>query len=147
MAENKVFHIHDLYPKDYCFDYEAFAENPDAYAFTPDDIAYLNAMELERYEQQVPMSYYEKRLLRKWVASGHSPRENADSKYICLTGSEDYDFLDVYRMDREIRRDMKGMSRSGQEAYLKEYTGWTDEPADGNPWPEFNPDSEPFVTY
>ena len=146
MAKNKVFNVHDLYPEDYCFDYEAFAADPDAYVFTPDDIAYLNAMELERYEQEVPMSYYEKKLLRKWVASGHSPRENAGSKYICLAGSEPYDFLDVYRMDREIRRNMKGMSRFEQEPYLKEYTGWADETADDNPWPEFDPDSKPFVT-
>ncbi len=74
--------------------------------FTPDDIAYFHAMELERHEQETPMSYYEKRFLRKWVASGHSPRENAGSEYICLTGSEPYGFLDVYRMDREIRQDM-----------------------------------------
>ena len=146
MAKNKVFNVHDLYPEDYCFDYETFAANPDAYVFTPNDIAYLNAMELERYEQEVPMSYYEKKLLRKWVASGHSPRENAGSKYICLAGSEPYDFLDVYRMDREIRRNMKGLSRSEQEAYLKKYTGWADEPADDNPWLEFDPDSKPFVT-
>ncbi len=147
MAENKVFNVHDLYPKDYCFDYKAFEADPEAYVFTPDDIAYLNAMEFERYEREVPMSRYEKGLLRKWVASGHSPRENAGSKYICLTGSEPYDFLDVYRMDREMRRDVKGMSKSELEAYLKEYTGWTDETVDDNPWPEFDPDSEPFVTY
>ena len=133
MAENKVFNVHDLYPKGYCFDYEAFAADPEAYVFTPGDIAYLNAMELERYEREVPMSYYEKRLLRKWVASGHSPCENAGSKYICLTGSEPYGFLDVYRMDREIRRDVKGMSKSEKEAYLKECTGWTDGTVDDNP--------------
>lgn len=133
MAKNKVFNVHNLYPAGYCFDYEAFAADPEAYAFTPDDIAYLNAMELGRYEREVPMSCYEKRLLRKWVASGHSPSENAGSKYICLTGSEAYDFLDVYRMDREIHRDVKGMSKSEQEAYLKEYTGWRDEAVDGNP--------------
>jgi len=133
MAENKVFNIHNLYPKGYCFDYKAFDADPEAYVFTPDDIAYLNAMELARYEREVPMSRYEKGLLRKWVASGHSPQENAGSKYICLTGCEPYDFLDVYRMDREIRRDMKGMNKSEREAYLREYTGWTDTPVDDSP--------------
>ena len=146
MMENKVFNIHDLYPKDYCFDYEAFAANPDAYVFTPDDIAYLNAMELERYEREVPMTSYEKRLLRKWVMSGHSPRENPGSQYICMTGSEPYDFLDVYRMDREIRRAMKGMNQPEKEAYLKEYMGWTDEPENDIPWLDVNLDKEPFVT-
>lgn len=150
MKRNKVFNVHDLYPADYCFDYEAFSADPEAYVFTPDDIAYLNAMELERYEREVAMSPYEKRLLRSWVVSGHSPRENAGSKYICLTGSEPYDFLDVYRMDREIRRDMKGMSKAGQEAYLKEYTGWRDDAADetGSEEYEFTvsdaPDYVPF---
>lgn len=150
MKRNKVFNVHDLYPADYCFDYEAFSADPEAYVFTPDDIAYLNAMELERYEREVAMSPYEKRLLRSWVVSGHSPRENAGSKYICLTGSEPYDFLDVYRMDREIRRDMKGMGKAEQEAYLKEYTGWRDDAADetGSEEYEFtvsdDPDYVPF---
>ena len=133
MAKNKAFNVHDLYPADYCFDYAAFEADPESYVFTPDDIAYLNAMELERYEQEVPMSHYEKKLLRKWVASGHSPRENAGSKYICLSGAEPYDFLDVYRMDREIRRDIRGMTRAEQESYIKEHTGWTDAPADDPP--------------
>lgn len=128
MAKNKKFNVHDLYPADYCFDYAAFEADPEGYIFTPDDIAYYNAMELDRYEKEVPMSPYEKRLLRKWVMSGHSPRENPGSRYICLTGSEPYDFLDVYRMDRDIRRDIKGMTDAEQEAYLKEYTGWRDDP-------------------
>ncbi len=133
MARNKVFNVHDLYPADYCFDYEAFEANPEAYVFTPDDIAYSNAMELERYEQEVPMTYYEKKLLRKWVMSGHSPRENPGSKYICLSSARDYDFLEVHRIDKEIRRDMKGMNQDEKKAYLKEYMGWwDDEPAAEN---------------
>ena len=84
-------------------------------------------MELEQYEANVPMTAYEKRLLRRWGALGHSPKENAGSKYLCLTGSEGYDFLDVYRMDREIQKAMRGMDSAEQAAYLKEYTGWTDD--------------------
>ena len=136
MARNKVFNVHDLYPADYSFDYESFHTDPEGYAFTQDDIAYLNAMELERYEQEVPMTYYEKTLLRKWVASGHSPRENPGSRYLCLSGSEAYDFLDVHRMDKEIRRDMKGMSKEEQKAYLMEYMGWTDDAPGGSDLPE-----------
>ena len=56
MARNKVFNVHDLYPADYCFDSKAFYADPEGYVFTPDDIAYSNAMELERYEQKVPMT-------------------------------------------------------------------------------------------
>lgn len=126
MAKNKVFNVHDLYPADYHFDYEAFYADPEGYRFTPDDIAYWNAMELNRYEQEVPMSRYEKRLLREWVKSGHSPYENPGSKYLCLTGSESYDFLTIQRMDKEIEQAMKGMSMEEQKTYLMEYMGWTD---------------------
>lgn len=136
MAKNKKFNVHDLYPADYCFDYAAFEADPEGYIFTPEDIAYYNAMELDRYEKEVPMSPYEKRLLRKWVMSGHSPLENPGSRYICLSDSEPYDFLDVYRMDRDIRRAMQGMTDAEREAYLKEYTGWREDPVaeDGTTW-------------
>ena len=134
MTKNKKFNVHDLYPADYRFNYEEFEKDPESYIFTADDIAYNNAMELERYEREVPMSRYEKKLLREWVVSGHSPRENPGSRYICLTGSEPYDFLDVYRMDREIRQDMNGMNKAEQEAYLKDYMGWQDDPVDETPW-------------
>ncbi len=130
MARTKAFNVHDLYPADYHFDSEAFFADPEGYVFTPDDIAYFNAMELERYEREVSMTRYEKKLLRKWVMAGHSPREIPPSRYLCLTGYESYDFLDVYRMDKEIRRAMKGMSKDEQKAYLMEYMGWTDEEPD-----------------
>ena len=130
MAKNKIFNVQDLYPADYHFDSEAFYADPDGYVFTPDDIAYFNAMELERYEQEVPMTYYEKTLLRKWVIAGHSPSEMPPSRYLCLTGSEPYDFLYVHRIDKEIRRDMKGMNKKEQKAYLMEYMGWTDDDPD-----------------
>ena len=126
MAEKKPFNVQDLYPEDYYFDSGAFYADPEGYKFTADDIAYFNAAELERYEAEVPMSPYEKRLLRKWVASGHSPAENPGSRYLCMSGSEPYDFLDVYRIDREIRHALKGKTPAGKEAYLKEYTGYVD---------------------
>ena len=58
---------------------------------------------------------------------GHNPRENPGSKYLCMTDSEPIDFLDVYRMDKEIKEEMKGMTKAQREAYLKEFMGWTDE--------------------
>ena len=127
MAKRKRFNIEDLYPKDYFFDYQAFMKDPENYQFTDDDYAYQNAMDLKRYEEEVPMTYYEKTLLRKWVMAGHNPCENPGSKYLCLTGSEPMDFLDVYRLDKEIRQEMKGMTKAQQEVYLKELMGWTDE--------------------
>ena len=146
MARNKVFNIHDLYPADYCFDSEAFYADPEGYVFTPEDIAYFNAVELERYEREVPMTYYEKTLLRKWVMEGHSPCENPGSKYLYLTDSEPYDFLYVHRMDKEIRRDMKGMNDEERKAYLMDRMGWRDDPVDDTPWPESDPD-EPIADY
>ena len=127
MPKRKKFNIHDLYPKDYCFDYEAFDADPEGYVFTQDDIAYSNAMELERYEREVPMSYYEKTLLRKWVMSGHSPYQNPGSRYLCPGSHDGYDFIKLYRMDKEIQHDMKGMSKKEQKAYLMEYMGWRDD--------------------
>ncbi len=127
MPKRKRFNYDDLYPKDYFFDYQEFEKDPEGYNFTEADYAYSNAMELKRYEEEVPMTYYEKTLLRKWVMSGHNPRENPGSKYLCMTGSEPMDFLDVYRMDREIQKDMKGMNKAQRIEYLKELMGWTDD--------------------
>ena len=73
---------------------------------------------------------------------GLAPRNN----HICLSGSEPYDFLDVYRMDREIRRDTKGMSAEQKTAYLKAYTGWTDmDDTAPQPFYQVNEDEEPFA--
>jgi hypothetical protein len=74
-THRKEFNIHDLYPADYCFNWEKFEADPEHYEFTPEDIAYSNAMELEKYEEETPMTPYEKRALRRWVASGHSVME------------------------------------------------------------------------
>ena len=135
MKKRKRFNIEDLYPKDYYFDYEEFMKDPEGYQFTKADYAYENAMELKRYEENVPMTYYEKTLLRKWVIAGHNPRENPGSRYLCMTGSEPMDFLDVYRMDREIQQEMKGMNKAQREDYLKDLMGWTD--ADESEYSEF----------
>lgn len=133
MARNKTFNIHDLYPADCCFDYAAFYADPEGYQFTSDDIAYLNAIELEKYEATVPMTAYEKRLLRNWVISGHSPSECPPSRYLCLTGSEPYDFLTVHRIDSEIRKDTKGMNKKERIAYLRSYMGWDDAEPESEP--------------
>ena len=79
MAQRKHFSVHDLYPEDYCFDYDAFEADPENYRFTAEDNAYLNAIEMERYEDTVLMPPYERRLLHRWVISGHSVHEPAIS--------------------------------------------------------------------
>lgn len=101
----------------------------DDHLFTEEEIQLLNKRELEDYEAKYPMTPAEKRALRKWVASGHSVYENPGSRYICLYGAcPPRDFLDVYRMDREIKQDLRGKSRAERERYLKEYTGYPDPP-------------------
>ncbi len=146
MRKRKRFSIEDLYPKDYFFDYAEFEKDPEGYQFTEADYAYTNAMELKRYEEEVSMTYYEKTLLRKWVIAGHNPRENPGSKYLCMTGSEPMDFLDVYRMDREIKQEMKGMNKAQRETYLKDLMGWTDpdEPEYSDFWDLPDGDTELF---
>lgn len=129
MARKKEFNVHDLYPTDYCFDWETFQADPEHYVFTRDDIAYWNAMELQRYENETPMTPYERRALRKWVSSGHSVGEAPPSKYRCTHGCcPPPDFLDVYREDRMLDAVRKRMNRAEREAYLKEYFGFCEEP-------------------
>ena len=128
MAKRKIFDIHALYPADYCFDWEAFEADPEHYEFSADDIAYTNAMELERYEQETPMTPNEKRALSRWVASGHSVRETPPSRYACVCPSHpEPDFLEVYRTDKELDKATKGMSAEERIAYLKNYIGYVDE--------------------
>lgn len=124
MAKRKKFNIHDLYPADHCFDWETFEADPEHYVFTKEDIAYSNAMELEKYERETPMTPYERRALRKWVASGHSVMETPPSRYPCLHCCyPPPSFLDVYREDRQLDAAMKGMTKAEKEAYIKDYMG------------------------
>ena len=79
------------------------------------------------------MTPAEKLALRRWVSFGHSVYEHPESRYICLYGAyPPRDFLDVYRMDREIKQAIKGRSKSEKERYLKEYIGY-EEPPEGTP--------------
>ena len=122
--KRKKYSIHDLYPEDYCFDWEAFNADPEHYVFTKEDIAYYNAMELEKYENTTPMTPGEKRVLRKWVKSGHSVMETPPSRYACVhCFYPPPDFLDVYRTDKELDAETKGMSEAEVLEYLQEYTG------------------------
>ena len=131
MARRKAFNVHDLYPADYCFDWDSFEADPEHYVFTQDDIAYSNAMELEKYEQETPMTPYEERALRRWVASGHSVMEPPPSKYGCIYPAHPApDFLEVYRTDKELDAATRGMTTAEKITYLKKYIGYEDEPED-----------------
>lgn len=128
MSGKKHFSIHDLYPSDYCFDWTTFEADPEHYIFSEDDLAYFNAIELERFERETPMTSYEKRAVRKWVCSGHSVMETPPSKYPCVHSCyPPPGFLDVYRIDKELDAAMKGMTRKEKIAYLMEYMGILDE--------------------
>ena len=125
----KSFNVHDLYPSDHCFNWAAFEADPEHYEFTADDTAYFNAMELEKYELETPMTPSEKRAVRRWVASGHSVMDAPPSKYPCIHAHYPPPcFLDVYRTDKELDAAMKGMTSEEKTAYLKEYVGFQDEP-------------------
>ena len=131
MARRKPFNVHDLYPADYCFNWEAFEADPERYVFTKDDIAYSNAMELKKYEQETPMTPYEKRALRRWVASGHSVMEAPPSRYACIHCCyPPPSFLDVYREDKQLDAATRGMTKSEKASYLKEYVGFPEESAE-----------------
>lgn len=128
MARRKPFNVHNLYPADYCFDRDAFEADPDGYVFTEEDIAYSNAMELEKYELETPMTPYERRALRRWVASGHSVMEAPPSRYPCIHCCyPPPSFLDVYREDKQLDKATKGMTKAEKTAYLKDYIGFVDE--------------------
>lgn len=128
MARRKPFNVHDLYPADYCFNWEAFEADPERYVFTKDDIAYSNAIELEKYEQETPMTPYEKRVLRRWVASGHSVMETPPSRYACIHCCDPSpSFLDVYREDKQLDAATKGMTKAEKISYLKAYAGFPEE--------------------
>ena len=60
-----------LYPDGYSFDWEVFLSDPEGYKFTAEDIAFLNAKDLEKVESETPMNSAEKRILRKWVRDGN----------------------------------------------------------------------------
>ncbi len=83
--------------------------------------------EYRDYIEKIPLTAYERRKLREWVKSGHSVHEPCESRYLCLAGYEPCpDFIDVMRMDAQIRNDLKGKSRLERKIYLMNYCGFDD---------------------
>ena len=83
---------------------------------------------LDQYKEYIsftPMTPYERRLLYKWVASGHSVYTSPGSKYLPDGGSYK-SFLEVYRIDRDLSIEMKGMKPAERVSYLKAVTGWVE---------------------
>lgn len=77
--------------------------------------------ELIEYEKVTVMTADEQSALRAWVAAGNSVHENrsrgADEK------GEPLDFLDVYRMEEEIRQDLEKLSPTEQDKYIARLKG------------------------
>ena len=77
--------------------------------------------ELREYEKITPMDSEERRLLREWVAEGHSVHENAS--LACWEGGIPLDFLDAYRQEKEETDMLAAMSETERQAYLSEQYG------------------------
>ena len=82
--------------------------------------------EFREYTAANSMSKDERRLLRDWVRSGHSVYETVQSRYLPGPSYPPMDFLSMYRFDRELTEDMKGMTRAEKNKYLKACMGWED---------------------
>ena len=77
--------------------------------------------ELIEYEKVTTMTAEEQAALRTWVAEGNSVHENA-SMGVDETG-EPLDFLEVYRMEEEIRQDLEKLSPTEKDKYIARLKG------------------------
>ena len=80
--------------------------------------------EMYEYIDRNPVTDEERQALLEWIQAGHSVYERCPSRY--LPEREEQDFLDIYRQDREIDRDVAGMTSDAMIAYLKDYMGYSD---------------------
>lgn len=85
--------------------------------------------EYQDYIAKKPMTPYEHRLVRKWVKEGNSVYGCTQSRYY---GESSYpmEFLEVYRSDRAIDKELQGKTPQEREAYLKDLLGYQEEPAE-----------------
>lgn len=81
--------------------------------------------EYKEYIKETPMTRYEQRLLRKWVSEGHSVYQDPGSRYLC-DPFPPRSFLEAYREDRRIAKDLRGLSDELRVKYLKDYMGYDD---------------------
>lgn len=58
-----------------------------------------------------------------------------------MTNTGAYDFLDIHRMEREIKSALRGKNSAGREAYLNGYMGWDEVSEEAILSPEINPDN------
>ena len=85
--------------------------------------------EYQDYIAKKPMTPYERRLVREWGKDGNSVYGCTQSRYY---GESAYpmEFLEVYRSDRAIDKELQGKTPQEREAYLKDLLGYQEEPAE-----------------
>ena len=85
--------------------------------------------EYQDYIAKKPMTPYERRLVRKWVKEGNSVYGCTQSRYY---GESAYpmEFLEVYRSDRAIHKELQGKTPQERETYLKDLLGYQEETAE-----------------
>lgn len=77
--------------------------------------------ELIEYEAVTLTTAEERAVLHKWVADGNSLHENV-SMGVDENG-EPLDFLEVYRMENEIRQDLENLSPTEKDKYIARLRG------------------------
>lgn len=86
-----------------------------------DEMTASRLEELSKYEEITEMTEDERTALRKWVAEGNSVHENSSMGY--HENGEPLDFLDVYRYEEEIQRELKKLTPREQENYIARLQG------------------------
>lgn len=84
----------------------------------------------EEYLKKTPMTPNERKAVRSWMDEGHCILEPWSSRNLPGPMYPPYDFLDCYRLDREVERDTAGMTEEEKIRYLKEMWGYFDDPHD-----------------
>lgn len=77
--------------------------------------------ELRRYEEITDMTDEERTALHEWVSEGNSVHENGSMG--CLENGEPADFLEDYRYQEEIRKELELLAPSEQETYIARLHG------------------------
>lgn len=91
--------------------------------------------ELADYLKNHKTTSDEREILEAWVDQGHSVYESGGSRYLC----DQYpplDYLETYRTDRRIEKELNGKNEVERELYLRQYMGYDDESSYGSVQPE-----------
>lgn len=77
---------------------------------------------LNLYEEQHHMNAGEKMALHYWLAAGHERNEAPPSRYLRPERIPDnWEFIDIYRMDKELDADTIGMDPLQKEAFIRKF--------------------------